>query len=409
MVKRSPVATSSQRRAGAWIGMAHRPELNLKQIRWQTIDMDKRLSIDQIERIFIDPAVEKDSHTQAIVDRINPDTIRIYSPDRVYDYINQAPDPIKAGKEVLFLTANKGRFLRNCPGTRNYECCRYMILHVGTYCPMDCAYCILQTFFHPPVIQYFVNQKDLFAELDHFLQQTNFRRIGTGEYTDSLIWTGWTPLVKRLVNRFGRQKRAALELKTKTDRVRDLEHLDHNRKTILAWSLNAETVIAENEIGTAPWQARIDAAARCQAWGYPLAFHFDPIIIQNGIENEYRSVIERLFDRIEPANIAWISLGSFRCMPHLRSIIDQRFPNSDIIYGEFITGLDGKMRYFKPLRIKIYRSLISAIRARAPNVTLYFCMESVDVWEQALGFKPEALGGLGGLLDASAVKQCRLG
>lgn len=408
MVKRSPVATSSQGRAGAWIGMAHRPELNLKQIRWQTIDMDKRLSIDQIERIFIDPAVEKDSHTQAIVDRINPDTIRIYSPDRVYDYINQAPDPIKAGKEVLFLTANKGRFLRNCPGTRNYECCRYMILHVGTYCPMDCAYCILQTFFHPPVIQYFVNQKDLFAELDHFLQQTNFRRIGTGEYTDSLIWSGWTPLVAKLVDRFGRQKRVALELKTKTARVDELEYLDHNRKTIIAWSLNTETVIAANEIGTASLRARMEAAARCQNWGYPLAFHFDPIIVKEDADEAYNAVVDRLFDMIDPDNIAWISLGTFRCMPPLKSIIQRRFPESDVIYGEFISGLDGKMRYFKPLRINIYRSIIQRIRSRAPNLTIYFCMESQDVWERTLGFTEGANNAWADRLDARAVAICHL-
>jgi spore photoproduct lyase len=363
---------------------------------------------DAIRCIYLDPAIENDPLTMKIAAGINAPIKKVCTPEAVFEAINRSPDPIAAGKASLFLTVNKGRFLRGCPGTREYECCRYMILHVGTYCIMDCAYCILQTFFHPPVLQYFINQKEMFAELDHFLNTTSHRRIGTGEYTDSLIWTVWTPLVEKLVTRFGRQSQAALELKTKTDLIGGLEHLEHNRKTILAWSLNTEAVIRENEIGTATLKERFEAAARCQAWGYPLAFHFDPIIIKDGAEDEYGEVIRHLFERIDPENIAWISIGTFRCMPPLKNIIRRRFPHSDIIYGEFIAGLDGKMRYFKPLRVKIYRAIIEAIRAWAPSVTLYYCMESADVWEQTMGYRPNTRGSLANLLDASAIHQCRL-
>ena len=361
-----------------------------------------------IRRIYIDPAVEHLPQTLKILQNFEDLPREVYPADQVFASINQSPDPIAAGKEVLFLTKNKGRFIRGCPGTRHYECCRYLILHVGTYCPMDCAYCILQTFFHPPVLQYFVNQEDMFLELDQFFKTTSHRRIGTGEYTDSLIWSQWTALVENLVQRFARQSRVALELKTKTNLVENLRDLEHNRKTILAWSLNTEAMIRENEIGTASLAERLDAALRCQAWGYPLAFHFDPIIIGDGFEKEYMAVVQQLFDRIDPDNIVWISLGTLRCMPPLKAIIHRRFPHSGIMYGEFISGLDNKLRYFKPLRIKFYRQIISAIRERAPQVPLYFCMESADVWDQAIGFRPNAEGGLAKLLDNSAVKQSNL-
>ncbi|MBL0714976.1 MAG: DNA photolyase [Desulfosarcina sp.] len=361
-----------------------------------------------MKRIFIDPAVVNKPETIEIVSKIGAQTEAICTSDQVFKHIRRAADPIKAGKETLYLTENKGRFIRGCPGTRHYECCRYMILHVGTYCPMDCAYCILQTFFHPPLLQYFINHEDMFSELDHFFKTTSYRRIGTGEYTDSLIWAQWTSLVERLVTRFGCQSQVALELKTKTDLIGSLQHLDHNRKTILAWSLNSESVIRENEIDTAPLQARLEAARRCQEWGYPLAFHFDPIILTDDAEDGYREVIHRLFDRIDPDNIVWISLGTLRCMPSLKNIIHKRFPHSGIMYGEFISGLDGKMRYFKPLRVKIYRKIVAWIRAMAPDVRLYFCMESEDVWEQVMGFRPEDDGGLSSLLDSRAIRKCNL-
>ena len=109
-----------------------------------------------------------------------------------------------------------------------------------------------------------------------------------------MIWDRWTDLSRRLVRRFGTQKRAVLEMKTKTANVDAFYGLPHGRKTILAWSLNTERIIAEAERGTASLQARLAAARRCQEWGYPLAFHFDPIVLYEGCEAEYEQVVKRL-------------------------------------------------------------------------------------------------------------------
>jgi spore photoproduct lyase len=93
-------------------------------------------------------------------------------------------------------------------------------------------------------------------------------------------------------------------------------------------------------------------------------------------------------------------------MPSLKPIIQKRFKKSRIIYGEFIPGVDGKMRYFKPLRIQLYRKMVTWIRELAPDVMLYFCMEDEEVWERALGFVPEDRGGLSRMLDESAARHC---
>jgi hypothetical protein len=108
------------------------------------------------------------------------------------------------------------------------------------------------------------------------------------------------------------------------------------------------------------------------------------------------------------ADITWISLGSFRFMPSLKTIIAQRFPDSKLIYGEFIPGLDNKMRYFKPLRIALYQRIVSAIHEYAPRVTIYFCMEDDEVWQKALGFTPDEKGGLSQMLDDAATTTCHL-
>ena len=315
---------------------------------------------------------------------------------------------IKAGKKLLYLTANKGPFVRQCPGTKHYSCCGYRILHIGTYCIMDCTYCILQTYFHPPVLQYFVNHAELELELADLFAQNKTFRIGTGEFTDSLIYELWTDLAGFLIPLFARQNSGILELKTKTTYISKLKHLEHNRKTIMAWSLNTPAVVLGEEAGAASLQSRLKAAAECQSHGYPLAFHFDPVIIYDGCEEDYRAVIDMLAQQVSPDNIVWISLGTFRWMPSLKPVIQKRFPASKIIYGEFITGLDGKMRYFKPLRIAFYRRIIQWLQTKLPGVLIYFCMEDEEVWAQTMGFIPAERGGLSSMLDQAAVKHCGL-
>ena len=271
---------------------------------------------------------------------------------------------------------------------------------------MDCSYCILQVYFHPPILQYFVNHEDLMSELDQALAQPRIQRMGTGEFTDSLIWEPWSDLSTKLIRRFASQNRAVLELKTKTTAIDHFRNLNHNRKTILSWSLNTPRVIADQERGTASLRARLHAAARCQSWGYPVAFHFDPIVIYPGCEDDYCKVLEDLFRTVDADGIVWISLGTLRFMPALRSVVEQRFPQSTMVYGEFIPGLDGKMRYFKPLRISLYRTLVKWIRKLAPSVTVYLCMEDEQVWIQSFGFAPDSKGGLPAMLDEAARQRC---
>lgn len=362
----------------------------------------------KINHLFVESSVRENPLVEQFASHLALPATPIEDHNTLFEVVKRENDPWLAGKKMILLTRNHGPFLRQCPGTRDYICCNYRILNIGSYCTMDCAYCILQSYFHPPLLQYFVNHDDLWLELDRALAGSEGLRVGTGEFTDSLIWESWSDLTPRLVDRFARQHRSILELKTKTTAIDQLKNLDHRRKTILSWSLNTPRIIATQERGTAALSARLRAAAQCQSWGYPLAFHFDPMVIYPGCEEEYFQVIQELFDQIGAENIVWISMGTFRFMPALKPIIQKRFPQSDIVHGEFIPGLDGKMRYFKPLRTKLYGRMVEWIRNRAKEVTVYLCMEDDQVWLQSFGFTPESIGGLPAMLDRSARKHCGL-
>lgn len=321
--------------------------------------------------------------------------------------ISESKDPQSKGKEVLILAKNRGDFLKKCPGTKYYRCCNYQILHVGSFCPMDCSYCILQTYFHPPVISFFLNQEKMEKELKERVFSSNkIWRIGTGEFTDSLVWDEFFNYSKYLVNIFKSQKRAILELKTKTVNIENLLDLDHNNKIILSWSLNTPKVISEDERNTTTLEQRLEAASVCEKKGYKLAFHFDPIIIYPGAAEEYKKAVRKIFEYVSPENIVYISIGTFRFMPDLKDIIKKRFEKSKIWCGEFFPGTDNKMRYLKPLRIDIYKQIHDEFMKIDKNLCLYFCMEDDVVWERVFGYEPKAKGGLPVILDESVKKHC---
>jgi spore photoproduct lyase len=361
-----------------------------------------------INRIFVDQSLAPTDEIDHILSCLDIEPEPAAHAGEVYDRILKTDDPVGAAKKMLFITRNQGAVGRPCPGTRHYTCCDYTILHTATFCTMDCAYCILQAYFHPPLLQYFAGLDRLKVQLEKVFAQRSIFRIGTGEYTDSLIWEPFSPSPGFLVQAFARQSNSLLELKTKTVNVSSLLDLDHNGKTVLAWSVNTPDIIRSEERGTASLTSRLKAARRCESHGFKLAFHFDPLVLYDGCEPAYEQVIHDIFSHVRADSIVWISLGSFRFMPSLKPVIENRFPASTICYGEFILGLDNKMRYFKPLRIRLYRKLADLIRQYAPDLLVYFCMEDAEVWEKSLGFFPEKKGALGHLLDQAAVSHCRL-
>jgi len=362
----------------------------------------------KIKTLFIDQAVPKNLEIDYMISRVTAEPQWIENSKTVYDFINAANDPVATAKKTLYITQNKGAVVKACPGTSFYTCCDYTILHTGTFCTMDCSYCILQAYFHPPVLQYFAGLETLAQALEKTFRQDKIFRIGTGEYTDSLIWEPISLQPQFLVETFARQNNCLLELKTKTINIDSLLGLDHNEKTVIAWSLNTPEIIHSEEKGTAPLKARLEAARQVESKGYKLAFHFDPMVIYPECEIQYKRVIKQIFEHVRPESIVWISIGTFRFMPKLKPIIEKRFQHSTIPYGEFILGLDNKMRYFKPLRINLYKEIISCIKDYAPNLVIYFCMEDEEVWEKSMGFFPKKEGDLGHLLDKSAVAHCHL-
>lgn len=316
----------------------------------------------------------------------------------------EGPLELMGDKTTLELAVNKGAVLKPCPGTRGYICCGYQILNVATNCPLDCAYCVLQAYFQENHVKCFVNIFDYLKLICKQIDDQPWRifRVGTGEFTDSLALDpimGWTEL---LIPPFSKRKNAVLEFKTKTVAVEGLLRLGERKNVVLAWSLNSPYMISREEHRVAGLRERLQAAKRCQSEGYVLGFHFDPMVCHDAWEEGYLRAVEMLDAFLKPEGIIWISLGSLRFMPSLKPILRKRHPRSCVLDGELVRGLDGKMRYFKPIRIELYARMKELLDAWSRDLGLYLCMESDDVWRQSFGWSPGCTEGLSHYLDGRA-------
>ena len=311
---------------------------------------------------------------------------------------NVAADRFGAAKKKLFLAEHKGEFCKKCPGSDGQVCCNYFVINFASNCPMDCSYCYLQEYLADnSQLKVFSNVGALIDEADQVLKKHRgmFFRVGTGEITDSLALEPYTGMVSELIPYFAEQPNVLLELKTKSDCVDSLLKLDPKGRVVVAWSMNPQRVIDLDEADTASFSERLIAARRCQEVGYRLGFHFDPMIEYPGWEADYKNMLEELFATIDWRKLSWLSLGVLRNTPGLKRAMRERFPRTRLLTGEQVICPDGKLRYFQPLRVEMYRKMVGWIRRAAPTVKIYLCMESKEVWQQVFGFAPACEKDLG--------------
>ncbi|MEA3346553.1 MAG: hypothetical protein U9Q21_00495 [Candidatus Auribacterota bacterium] len=193
--------------------------------------------------------------------------------------------------------------------------------------------------------------------------------------TDSLVFDHITEYSPVIIDFFRSYPKSTFEFKTKSDNIDLLLKTRHNGNIVVGWTFNPQYIIDRAEFYTASLRQRIKAAQKCTKAGFKIAIHFDPIIYFSGWEKHYEPLVNMLFDRIKAKNIAWISLGTLRISVRLKKVIENRFPESDLLNEEIILGYDEKLRYRYEKRRDIYKKMMTWIQKRSKKVKIYLCME----------------------------------
>ncbi len=289
-----------------------------------------------------------------------------------------------SSKEVLILGRNKGRFLQTCPCSPSMMCCGYKIINTCYNCVFDCTYCYLLSYLNNFGIVQFSNIDDLYSAYSLWLENESVKekliRIGTGQYTDSLMFDDISGIGERLISITSKNKNVLLELKTKSDNIHHLLDIADKGNAVLSWTLNTPENIALYEKGTSTLDSRIDAARQASRAGYNIAIHFDPIILGRNHIEEYRAVVRKVMNEVETNKILWISMGCFRYAPGFKEILREINPQEILTVQEMFPGPDGKYRYLKSKRIEIYTAIKDCIESYTKGPFIYLCMETADMW-----------------------------
>ena len=296
------------------------------------------------------------------------------------------------GKRILVISHSRKfveKFRNDDPGA---VCPTFHKLTPATHCPFYCQFCFLQGTYRTlrPWVCVYTDLAKMFrgialATMYRYLLGKDEGDPGlvfnSGEMCDSLATLSIVPgLLRQLVEFFGSLGDDKLLLLTKSAKVDELLGPEHGGNTIVAWSLNCDRVVEEVELGAASLDERLAAAQACQEAEYPIRFRFDPLICVAGWKQEYSDMVERTLQAVQPERI---TLGSFRLLNSLRSIIQDRFPDSLLLEQPLEKDQGGK-RWRYPHRItrQMYESVIEQIRHHNATVPISICKESPRMWSE---------------------------
>ncbi|MDR0485614.1 MAG: hypothetical protein LBH29_02680 [Elusimicrobiota bacterium] len=366
---------------------------DLKSFYLPQYDIDPSLKADTKGVSFYPKTIyyEKDAASTLVFENVIkafPNSCRIEI-ESLKDFVKNKVFSIKDYNErrgSLFLIKEKYDFFKPCPCAMEVKNCGYSIMNLGMGCPYECSYCFLQNYQNIPGIVLICNTEDflkdetVFGRTEGFF---NYKRIGSGEWIDSLAFDGITKASAPIIEYFRSKKDIFFEFKTKSANIENILSNGGAENIVISWSLNSLRISKENEFISASIESRLNAAKQCAQASFSIAFHFDPIVYYQNWRKEYEYVVDMIFDIVPNDSIKWISLGSLRMPFALKKIIENRFPSNSILDGELLLGSDKKLRYEKDIRIELYKTLNERIKSKKSKVAVYLCMENEEIWKGA--------------------------
>jgi len=333
-----------------------------------------------IHKILINEQVLESALTKRIINKLPKAEQIVFQDEKLKEIVKKHDE-----STTLLLTKLKGQPIIMCPGTTKHHCCNYRILNIGHSCTFNCTYCILQDYLKTKALSVFTDIPEYMQKniIEKNIDAGSLYRIGTGEFTDSLIIDDITELSTDLINFFRDYPNIILEFKTKSTNIESLLKTKPAKNIIVAWSVNSEKISNTTESESPSLDERLQAAKKITDHGYDVAFHFDPMILYTDYWKDYQLTIQKIYTTIPKEKIRWISLGTLRFTKGLKPTFLKRSP---LFIDEFILSDDQKFRYLRFRREQAYKKMLTEIKKHRPKQFVYLCMESAVIWKNVFGF-----------------------
>lgn len=361
--------------------------------------------IQHFNRVYIHQDAVNAAVTERVLSLFPQDKIEIVDKKPFLEREGQlSAREFSESKRLLYIAPFLGNFFKRCPGSRpGLACCNYFVLNWGVQCDMNCSYCYLQSFINSPVLTIYSNLDQALEELRQIgtSMGQSVLRVGTGETVDSLSLDPLTLYSHRLIEFFRAYPQWTLEFKTKSAFVEQFVHVPHANNVITSWSVNPQSIIAQEEHGTASLEERLNAAHLCQKNGFQLAFHIDPMIWHPEWKENYLQLVEQITQRFSPEQVSYLSVGGLRFQREQRPMMRERFGmKSYVTRAETFLSADGKMRYDSKLRQEMFQFVIDQFKVKDSRWRIFMCMETPETWLATTGESPFKTSQLSDLFES---------
>jgi spore photoproduct lyase len=298
-----------------------------------------------------------------------------------------APPPRRSVR--LEETERGGEVFGMCPAYSEHTvCCGLRTIDAVRGCPFGCSYCTIQTFYGETAEL----EENLAEKLDSIeLDPDHLYHIGTGQASDSLVWGDRGGALDALLGFARKHPNVVLELKTKSDNVKALLDREESgpavpRNVLCSWSLAPDTVITNEEHGTASLERRLTAARRVADRGLKVGFHFHPMVLYDGWREEYAEIATDIQQRFCPDEVAFVTMGAPTFIRPVIQEIRRRGGETRILQMDLVPDHHGKLTYPDEAKIELYSAHYASFEAWHSKVFFYLCMETAEMWESTLGF-----------------------
>jgi len=310
------------------------------------------------------------------------------------------------GKRTLVL-GSIGRVLDvNCePGMgERIVCYPYRHFNAVGNCPYDCAFCYLagnRGNLKCPAIKLYTNLPDVLAAIRKVADRAPGPVLFYGSKLQDLV--ALDPLTRyseTLVPFAAEHPNVRLLFLTKSASIERFLPLEHRGHTILSWTLNAEPVIRQYEIGTPALDERLLAARRAAEAGYEVRFIFMPMIPVEGWREAYAEAVQKALRAVRPSRITLGGICMYRsALNAMRRRVAQNGTEAFSVTSPENASVPfralqppafarDRYRFREEVRREIYAHMLACIREADPSVPVSLCLETPEVWE-SVGLRPE--------------------
>lgn len=254
-------------------------------------------------------------------------------------------------KRTLVVGVRRTLQFSSCKPSAHYQ------LPLATSCTGQCQYCYLNTTLgKKPYVRIYVNVEEILQQAEEYIKKqapeiTVFEGAATSDPVPVEPYTG---SLARTVAFFGRQPLGRFRFVTKFTDIDTLLDVEHNGHTRFRFSINTDHIIKSYEQGTPATKARVSAARRVAAAGYPMGFLIAPIFVYPGWKEDYASLIRSLAEELKSTNLEDLTfeLISHRFTQSAKKRILEVFPDTTLPMEEserkFKYGQFGYGKYIYP-------------------------------------------------------------